>query len=137
MCKAFSLWRDNLLHQDLNLMISHLWFSIKLGRFLLKILQRSQKDLSKISRKIKLTISIRFKLRIFERFQKYFSNKLYEYLLKIFRRFQSKKVSIKNLLQRSQRFCSVTVTVPFLGVLNRPTSLSVLNHPLPSLTVLL
>ena len=32
-------------------------------------------------------------------------------------------------VQRSQRFCPVTVTVPSLGVLNRPTSLSVLNRP--------
>ena len=46
---------------------------------------------------------------------------------------------INYLLQRSQRFCPVTVpsqsrhhpvTVPSLGVLNRPTSLSVLNRPL-------
>jgi hypothetical protein len=32
-----------------------------------------------------------------------------------------------DLIQRSQRFCSVTVTVPYLGVLNLPTSLSVLS----------
>ena len=70
------------------------------------------------------------------------------------RRTQKERVRVKNdiftvfiLLQRSQSFCPVTVTVPSpsrhhpvtvpsLGVLNRPTSLSVLNRPKPSLRVL-
>ncbi len=61
--------------------------------------------------------------------------------------FQTLLVEIILNVQRSQRFCPVTVTVPSpsrhhpvtvpsLGALNRSTSLSVLNRPKPSFTVL-
>ena len=43
---------------------------------------------------------------------------------------------IKQQIQRNQRFCSVTVTVPSLGVINRPTSFGVLNRPKASFSVI-